>query len=99
MSTRQITYTDLCRAYARRECYRKVWTVVAAWMLLMAFAFMLALGAALLCRASDVVARRSVPVTSTGFPSIDSGIYPDLVCPWCGGIMDGRDCQCHGGEE
>lgn len=25
-------------------------------------------------------------------------LYPDPVCEWCGGIMDGRGCQCDGGE-
>lgn len=23
--------------------------------------------------------------------------YPDPVCEWCGGIMDGHSCQCEGG--
>jgi len=32
----------------------------------------------------------------TGFPSMDSEIYPEPVCPWCGGIMDGHGCQCNG---
>lgn len=24
--------------------------------------------------------------------------YPDPVCEWCGGIMDGHGCQCEGVE-
>ena len=25
-------------------------------------------------------------------------VYPEPVCEWCGGIMDGHSCQCEGGE-
>jgi len=96
MQSRDFDYAGRYRAYAREQMVRFCWDYAIAWLVLLAAALMIGMGAALIRQARSALDCRRVPLIESGHPSIDKGVYPDPVCPWCGGLMDGHGCRCKG---
>jgi hypothetical protein len=83
-------YIDLQNYYKRREVSRMTSAVafaicLAGSLIIVLFAFLVSLAQGCAIKASA----RHCPITAA--------VYPEPVCPWCGGIEDGHGCQCDGG--
>jgi len=74
--------------------------VAAAWLLAALVALVACLMVVTACRAVAEV-RRALGGREQGQGqglTRQARTYPDPVCEWCGGVMDGKSCQCEGVE-
>jgi len=71
--------------------------VVGTWLLALIVVLSVLLAVVVACRVV-VVAGRALEQGQEGLTR-QARAYPDPVCEWCGGIMDGHGCQCEGVEQ
>ncbi len=85
--------------------YERAESVAGAWILagvvLMTACLLGVCACQVVARVREVIGRergltRQARTAASGFPSIDSAVYPDPPCEWCGAV--GAGCICEGRE-